>query len=410
MSKPSPKVQAVPGTIGDVPGIRAVGVHAGLKLKRRDLALIVSEGPASAAAVYTTNKVQAAPIAVCKDHLRNGQARAIVVNSGCANACTGQRGLRDAKRMAALAARVVGCAPSDVLVASTGVIGVPLDMAKVEAGTQALAKALQGPNLGVEEAIMTTDTVEKQVLVEFPVQGTTCRLGGIAKGSGMIHPNMATMLGFLATDAAVEPKALQKALRSVTAETFNMITVDGDRSTNDMVAILANGKAGNAPLKEGSEGWEPFLAALRLACTTLAKHIARDGEGAERLLEVQVKGAASLQDARKAAIAVAGSSLVKAAMFGRDPNWGRILAALGYSGADLDPTKVDLVLANGVGQVKVFAKGKPVGKRDETLLARVLASGEVKIKADLHLGEAEARAWGCDLTYDYVKINAKYTT
>jgi glutamate N-acetyltransferase/amino-acid N-acetyltransferase len=235
------------GNIGDVPGIRAVGVHAGLKLKRRDMALLLSEVPASAAAVYTTNKVQAAPIDVCRDHLQasHGKAHAIVVNSGCANACTGTQGLRDARRMAALTAKVAGCAPHEVLVASTGVIGQPLDMAKVEAGVKALGKALEGPNLGAGEAILTTDTVEKQVLVEFKIQGVTCRLGGIAKGSGMIHPNMATMLGFLATDVAVQPKALHKALREVTAETFNMITVDGDRSTNDMVAVLANGLAGN---------------------------------------------------------------------------------------------------------------------------------------------------------------------
>jgi glutamate N-acetyltransferase/amino-acid N-acetyltransferase len=404
----NPKV--LKGNIGDVPGIRAVGAHAGLKLKRRDMALILSESPASAAAVYTTNVVQAAPIQVCKDHLRNGKARAIIVNSGCANACTGPQGLRNAKRMAQLAAKISGCAPEDVLVASTGVIGQQLDMAKVETGFDGLAKALEGPNLGASEAILTTDTVEKQVLLEFKVQGKTCRLGGIAKGSGMIHPNMATMLGFLATDAAVEPKALHRALRQVTAETFNMITVDGDRSTNDMVAILANGEAGNAPLKEGVEGWDSFLAALQLACVSLAKQIAKDGEGAERLIEVQIQGAKSVADARKAAMAVAGSSLVKAAMFGRDPNWGRILAALGYSGAKLDPDKVELTLANGVGQVKVFAKGKPRTSLDETLLARVLASGEVKIQARLHLGEAEAKAWGCDLTYDYVKINAKYTT
>jgi glutamate N-acetyltransferase/amino-acid N-acetyltransferase len=403
-------MKLLPGSIGDVPGVRAVGVHCGLKQKRRDLALLVSDVPASAAAVYTTNKVQAAPIHVCKAHLRNGKARAIVVNSGCANACTGARGLRDAQRMAALAARVVGTKPGDVLVASTGVIGQPLDMAKVEVGMRSLRRALKGPNLGAAEAILTTDTVEKQVLVEFQVQGATCRLGGIAKGSGMIHPHMATMLGFLATDCAVEPKALHRALRGATAETFNMITVDGDRSTNDMVAILANGLAGNAPLKEGQPGWDAFVQALRAACESLAKQIARDGEGAERLIEVQVKGARSVQDARKAAMAVAGSSLVKAAMFGRDPNWGRILAALGYSGAALDPEKVELTLANGVGQVKVFSKGQGRKGLDGTLLARVLASGEVKIKADLHLGPAEARAWGCDLTYDYVKINAKYTT
>lgn len=403
-------LKVLSGNIGDVPGIRAVGVHAGLKLKRRDLALILSEVPASAAAVYTLNMVQAAPIQVCRDHLTDGVAQAIIVNSGCANACTGAKGVANARRMAKLAAKAAGVPATSVLVASTGVIGQHLDMHKVAKGTAALAKALQGPNLGVAEAIMTTDTVEKQVLLEFKLQGTVCRLGGIAKGSGMIHPNMATMLGFLATDAAVEPRALQRALRLVTNETFNMITVDGDCSTNDMVAVLANGLAGNAPLNEGSEDWGTFLAALRTACESLAKQIARDGEGAERLIEVQVKGAHSVEDARMAAKAVAGSSLVKAAMFGRDPNWGRILAALGYSGAKLDADKVKLVLANGVGQVTVFRNGRPVQKRDEKLLERVLASGEVKIKADLGLGAGAARAWGCDLTYDYVKINAKYTT
>jgi glutamate N-acetyltransferase/amino-acid N-acetyltransferase len=400
------------GNIGDVPGLRAVGVHAGIKLKRRDLALIVSEVPASAAAVYTTNVVQAAPIEVCRTHLAatKGKARAIVVNSGCANACTGTKGLQDAERMTALAAKAAGCGPEEVLVASTGVIGQHLPMDKIAKGISAAGKAMEGPNLGAAEAILTTDTVEKQVLVEFQVQGRTCRLGGIAKGSGMIHPRMATMLGFLATDAAVKPAALKRALRSVTEATFNMITVDGDRSTNDMVAVLANGLAHNKPLDEGVEGWDAFLAALTAACEHLAKEIARDGEGAERLIEVQVRGATNVADARKAAMAVAGSSLVKAAMFGRDPNWGRILAALGYSGAKLDPMKVDLILANGVGQVKVFSKGKPATRVNAPLLERVLASGEVKIKADLHLGPAQARAWGCDLTYDYVKINAKYTT
>lgn len=405
-------MKVLKGNVGDVPGIRAVGVHAGIKLKRRDLALILSEVPASAAAVYTTNVVQAAPIEVCKEHLvaSKGIAQAIVVNSGCANACTGQRGLKDARSMAKLAADAAGCKAEHVLVASTGVIGQHMPMDKVAAGAKALAKALEGPNIGASEAILTTDTVEKQVLVEFQVQGRTCRLGGIAKGSGMIHPRMATMLGFVATDCAVKPAALKRALRAVTESTFNMITVDGDRSTNDMVAVLANGLAGNKPLSEGVEGWDSFVEALRTCCEHLAKEIARDGEGAERLIEVQVKGAKSLADARKAAMAVAGSSLVKAAMFGRDPNWGRILAALGYSGAAIDPMRVDLILANGVGQVKVFGKGKPVAHRDEKLLERVLASGEVKIKADLHVGDAAARAWGCDLTYDYVKINAKYTT
>jgi glutamate N-acetyltransferase / amino-acid N-acetyltransferase len=405
-------MKTLKGNIGDVPGIRAVGVHAGIKLKRRDLALIVSEVEASAAAVYTTNLVQAAPIDVCREHLTatHGKARAILVNSGCANACTGSQGLRDARTMAKLASKVARCPPEQVLVASTGVIGQPMPMDKVAKGVEALGKALEGPNIGAAEAILTTDTVEKQCLVEFVVQGRTCRLGGIAKGSGMIHPRMATMLGFLATDCAVKPAALKRALRSVTEATFNMITVDGDRSTNDMVAVLANGLAGNTPLTEGSDGWDAFVGALRAACEHLAKEIARDGEGAERLIEVQVKGAKNVADARKAAMAVAGSSLVKAAMFGRDPNWGRILAALGYSGAKLDPMKVDLILANGVGQVRVFSRGRPASKVDAPLLERVLASGEVKIKADLGVGDAAARAWGCDLTYDYVKINAKYTT
>lgn len=400
------------GGIADVPGMKAVGVHAGIKHRRRDLALLVSEAPASAAAVYTRNRVQAAPILVTRANLARtrGRARAVIVNSGCANACTGPRGLRDARRMAELAARAVACRPEEVLVASTGVIGHPLPMAKIERGARLLARALKGPSIGAAEAIMTTDTVEKQCLVEFRVQGRACRIGGIAKGSGMIHPDMATMLAFLATDAAVEPGALRRALRRAVADTFNMITVDGDTSTNDMVSVLANGVAGNAALREGVAGWPQFLAALRAACEALAKEIARDGEGAERLIEVRVEGARSGADARRAALAVAGSSLVKAAMFGRDANWGRILAALGRSGARLDPERLDLILANSVGRVEVFRRGRPVAVRDGGLLGRILASGEVTIHAKLHQGAASARAWGCDLTFDYVRINAHYRT
>lgn len=399
------------GSIEDVPGFRAVGVHAGLRKARRDMALIWSDALSSAAAVFTTNRVKAAPILVTRAHLRAGVAQAVVVNSACANACTGDAGLQDAKEMARLTAAHLGIAPSRVLVASTGVIGKRLPMERIRRGIKQLVKNLgKAPSGSAAEAIMTTDTRPKSVLVSFTARGKRARIGGIAKGSGMIHPNMATMLAFLATDVAVRPEHLKSALKAAVDGSFNMITVDGDSSTNDMVSAMANGATVAESLVPGTPDFDAFQGALTLACTDLAKQVARDGEGATTLLEVVVSGASSLADARRAAKAIAGSNLVKAAIYGRDPNWGRIMAALGYSGARLAPDRVDVVLKNGVGQVKIVENG--VGRRVQkpSLLRQVLASDHVQIRANLHAGSATATAWGCDLTYDYVKINAHYTT
>ncbi|HVL87186.1 MAG TPA: bifunctional ornithine acetyltransferase/N-acetylglutamate synthase [Candidatus Thermoplasmatota archaeon] len=407
------KPQILPGGIEDVPGFRAIGVHAGLRKARKDMALIASEPEASAAGVFTTNKVKAAPLLVTRSHLRSGRAKAVVVNSACANACTGEQGLSDAREMTRLVGAHLGVPASRVLVASTGVIGKRLPMEKVRRGVKSLAKNLDKAapgNASAREAILTTDTKAKSVLVRFAAGGRTCVVGGIAKGSGMIHPNMATMLAFLGTDAAVAPADLKAALKRAVDATFNMITVDGDSSTNDMVLLLANGATASRPLAPGTADFAAFEEALSLACRELAKQIARDGEGATTLVEVSVSGARSPSDARRAAKAIAASNLVKAAVYGRDPNWGRILCAIGYSGARMDPAKVDLVLKNGVGAVKIVERG--VGRKihKTSLLRQILASEHVQIRADLHDGDAQATAWGCDLTYDYVKINAHYTT
>lgn len=407
-------VRLLPEAAGllDVAGFRASGVHAGIKKTRRDVALIVSDRPCAAAAVYTQNKVQAAPIAVTKHHLADGTARAVVINSGVANACTGQEGMTDATEMARMAGAALGVDADDVVVASTGVIGKRLPMAKLASGIQDAAQALDGAGpLDAAEAIMTTDTVPKQVLVEVRTPDGPVRIGGIAKGSGMIHPNMATMLAFLATDADVAPADLQALLTAATDETFNMITVDGDTSTNDMVVALANGASG-VRLAPGTPGWDAFAQGLTTACRDLAVKIARDGEGARTLIEVRVTGAATEGDARAAARAVAGSNLVKAAVFGRDPNWGRIVAALGRSGADLDPARVAVTLANHVGQVRIVADGAGAAEVDARMLAEVLDQDALLVHCDLGLDGtgAEATAWGCDLSHDYVRINSAYRT
>lgn len=398
------------GTLQEVPGFRTSGVHAGLKSSDRDVALIVCDRPASAAAVTTTNRVQAAPLTVTRDHLSDGRARAIVVNSAVANACTGPRGLEDAYAMAEVAADALDLAPQEVLVASTGIIGEPLPMETVEAGIADAADALETADPGdAAEAIMTTDTLPKQVLVEVATSQGPVRIGGLAKGSGMIHPDMATMLAFLGTDADLPPDLLEQELGDAVDETFNMITVDGDTSTNDMVAALASGASG-VRIQPGSDDLEAFRAGLEEACAELAKLICRDGEGAGTLLEVRVEGAAGDDDARRAAKAVAGSSLVKTAVFGADPNWGRILAALGYSGADLDPDAVDVTVANHVGEVRLVEAGRAVPDADGALAGEILAQDEVVVHADLGAGSADATAWGCDLSKEYVEINSAYRT
>ena len=401
----------IEGGIHMVAGYKANGISAGIKRMRKDLSVIYSTLPDTAAAgVFTTNKVRAAPVYVTERHLKNGRARAIVCNAGCANAATGEQGMRDAEEMAQLTAACLNVQPDEVIVASTGVIGRHLPMDIVREGIKNCVGTLEQAKPGeVALAMMTTDLVPKEILVEAEVNGTIVRIGGVAKGSGMIHPNMATMLAWLVTDAAVEPEALQTALRDVVDKTFNMISVDGDTSTNDMVAIMANGAAGN-PAVTRAKGYAQLKEALQLACETLAKKIARDGEGATTLIEVQLQNARTVEDARLAARSVTRSPLVKTAVFGRDPNWGRILAAVGYSGAEFDPAKVDILIRSPKGAAWVLKEGEPCETLDSDGLRRIVDAESVTFVIDLHDGEHAATAWGCDFSYDYVKINADYTT
>ena len=392
-------------------GFRANGIHCGIRKNhsKKDLALIYSETPASAAAVYTTNLVKGAPLLVTQAHLADGRARAVICNSGNANTCNAN-GQEVAEAMSELVARQLSIPASDVVVASTGVIGQPLRLEPIAEGIPALAEGLsaEGSNAAAD-AIMTTDTVRKEIAVEFQAGGVTCRLGGIAKGSGMIHPNMATMLVFLTTDAAISPEMLQRALSGDVAGTFNMVSVDGDTSTNDMVAILANGMAGNAEITGEGEDFEAFMAALNTVTVHLCRCIAGDGEGATKLLECRVRGAKDLSVARTVAKSVICSSLLKAAMFGADANWGRVLCAIGYSGADVDVTKIGVAFTSRAGSVEVCANGAGVPFSEEEA-KEVLLEKQIEILVELHSGDAEAAAWGCDLTYDYVKINGDYRT
>ena len=397
----------IKGGITAPQGFKAAGVACGIrKSGKKDLALVYSQVPAQGAAVYTLNKFQAAPLQITREHLQDGIAQAIVVNSGVANACMGEQGLKSAKEMAQVAAEALQIKTEDVVVASTGVIGVPLPMDLVTKGIKEASKALSSDGgTDAAEAIMTTDLIVKEVACEVEIGGKTVTIGAMAKGSGMIHPNMATMLGFITTDANIESKCLQKVLQSATDASFNMISVDGDTSTNDMVVILANGLAGNPKITMESEHLQEFERAITDICTILAKKIAQDGEGATKLIEVEVTGALSLEDARKGARAICSSNLVKTAIFGEDANWGRIVTALVYSGAQVDPLKVDVYL----GDLLVAQKGTGL-YFDEEKAREILKQKEVKLKVDLNLGSAEAKAWGCDLSYDYVKINADYRT
>ena len=392
-------------------GFRAAGVHCGIRKNKskKDLALIYSDTPCAAAAVYTQNLVKGAPITVTRENIADGRAQAVLCNSGNANTCNAD-GPAVARRMCELAASACGLDPRDVIVASTGVIGQRLDISPIEASIGALKDALsETGSRDAAEAIMTTDTARKEVAVAFTVGGVECRLGGIAKGSGMIHPNMATMLVFLTTDCAISSELLQKALAADAADSFNMISIDGDTSTNDMVSILANGKAGNPPITAEGPDYDAFAAALAFVTRTLCRSIAKDGEGATKLLECRVSGARSLTDARTVAKSIICSSLVKAAMFGSDANWGRVLCAIGYSGADTDPHGVDVSFSSEAGTVHVCEKGAGVEFSEETAKA-VLSADEIRIDVTLHDGSAEATAWGCDLTYDYVRINGDYRT
>jgi len=398
------------GSVTFPSGFSAGGLHCGLKkTDRHDLGAIVCEVPAAAAAVYTTNVFQAAPIKVTRESINSsGMLRAVIVNSGNANACTGKQGEADAYEMRNVFADIIGVAHDDVAVASTGVIGELLKMDRVRSGISLLPAKLEASEQGAEDfsqAILTTDLVKKTIAVELVIDGKTVRIGGAAKGSGMIHPNMATMLGFVTTDASIEPEALQLLLRQVTDLSFNMITVDGDTSTNDMLVAMASGLAGNNALNEAHPDWEAFSAAMTHVCVHLAKAIARDGEGATKLVEVRVEGATSDEAAQAIAKTIIGSSLVKSAVFGADANWGRIIAALGRAGQPVNPDTVDIAL----GDIVTLRQSSPVAFDEEAAL-EYLQGDTVVISVQLNMDNGKAKAWGCDLTYDYVRINAAYRT
>lgn len=397
--------QRVEGGVTAPHGFRAAGVHCGIKADRKDLALIASETLAAAAGMFTTNLVKAAPVLVSQELIQSGAAQAIVVNSGNANACTGAQGIADTREMAALAARALGIAGEFVLVASTGVIGVMLPMTALREGIPRLPAALSRDGRDAAEAILTTDAFPKTAAVRLTIKGRPVTIGGMAKGAGMIHPNMATMLGFLTTDAAVSAAGLRQALREAVAGSFNRISVDGDTSTNDTVFLLANGASGGAALREEDEEFPRFTAALTAVAVDLAKQIVRDGEGATKLITVTVRGARTSAEAAQAMQAVMTSPLVKTAIYGGEPNWGRILAAAGRSGAAMAPERTDIWIA-GVPVVR-GGTGIP-GMAAQA--AAAMARAEYEILIDLHLGEGSATGWTCDLNEGYVKINAGYMT
>ena len=404
-------MKIIQGGVCAAAGFKANGIHCGIRKNhsKKDLALIVSDVPASAASVYTTNLVKGAPLTVTKNHIADGMAQAIICNSGNANTCNAN-GIEIAEAMCALVEKATGIKANDVVVASTGVIGQPLNLEPIANGMDALVSGLSTE--GGEAAavgIMTTDTVKKEIAVEFTVGGKTCHIGGIAKGSGMIHPNMATMLVFITTDCAISPAMLQKALSGDITKTFNMVSVDGDTSTNDMVTVLANGMAGNQPIVCEGEDFTTFMQALNTVTVDLCRKIAGDGEGATKLLECRVTGGKDEKNAKIVAKSVICSSLLKAAMFGADANWGRVLCAIGYSGADVDVNKVAVSFESKGGRIDVCVNGAGIPFSEETA-KQVLLEREIDIIITLGDGEASATAWGCDLTYDYVKINGDYRT
>jgi len=404
-------MKKIEGGICAAKGFTANGIHCGIRKNhsKKDLSLIFSCVPASAAAVYTTNLVKGAPLTVTKKHIANGIAQAVICNSGNANTCNAN-GIEIAEMMSDLCAKQLGIKAEDVVVASTGVIGQPLSIDPIAAGLSALAAGLsENGSAAAAEGIMTTDTVMKEVAVEFSVGGKVCHIGGIAKGSGMIHPNMATMLVFITTDCAIAPDMLQKALSGDIANTFNMISVDGDTSTNDMVVVLANGLAGNESITSEGEDFAVFMKALNTVTIDLCRKLAGDGEGATKLLECRVSGAADLATAKTVAKSVICSSLLKSAMFGADANWGRVLCAIGYSGAQLDVNKVDVSFKSTAGEILVCKDGAGVEFSEETAKT-ILLEKEIEILVGLNDGAVSATAWGCDLTYDYVKINGDYRT
>ncbi|MBN1900933.1 bifunctional glutamate N-acetyltransferase/amino-acid acetyltransferase ArgJ [Candidatus Sumerlaeota bacterium] len=388
-------------------GFKSIGVACNIKKKDKlDLALIVSDAPCSGAGFFTKNKFAAAPIQICRKRLSNASPRAIIANSGCANACTGKRGLSDAEQTALLVSKAIGCKKQEVLVASTGVIGAFLPMDKIEQGIKnATANLSENDWLSAARAIMTTDTVPKIASLNLEINGCPVTFLGMAKGAGMIHPNMATMLSFIITDANVSPSALKKAGRIAVNRSFNCVTVDGDTSTNDTVLYLANGMAENKRISPNSGDYKIFESALTEISQSLARQIAADGEGATKLIEVRVIGAKTEKDAHKTANAVATSNLVKTAIFGKDANWGRIVCAIGYSGADFDPDKITV----HIGDELIFSKGAPQVKSEERL-NKILEGREIPISIDLKSGAASSTVWTCDFSCDYVKINADYRT
>ncbi len=404
-------MKIISGGVCAATGFTANGMHCGIRKNRtkRDLALIYSEMVANAAAVYTTNLVKGAPLTVTKAHIADGKAQAIICNSGNANTCNAN-GIEIAEQMSDLLASALNISASDVVVASTGVIGQPLDITPIANGIPELVEGLNiHGSEAAAEGIMTTDTVKKEIAVEFELGGKTCRIGGIAKGSGMIHPNMATMLVFITTDAAISPAMLQKALSSDIADTFNMVSVDGDTSTNDMVTVLANGMAGNNEITADGADFEIFMKALNTVTVYLCRCIAGDGEGATKLLECKVTGADTLTTAKTVAKSVICSSLLKAAMFGADANWGRVLCAIGYSGANVDVSKVAVSFKSEKGEIAVCKDGAGVDFSEEKA-KEILLEKEIEILVSVGDGTYQATAWGCDLTYDYVKINGDYRT
>ena len=404
-------MKIIQGGVCAAKGFKANGVHCGIRKNRtkKDLALIVSQVPAAAAAVYTTNLVKGAPLTVTKQNIADGIAQAVICNSGNANTCNAN-GIEIAQGMCALVQQYTGIDAKNVVVASTGVIGQPLDLTPIAAGMAELASGVsEEGGAGAAEAIMTTDTVAKEIAVEFTVGGKVCRMGGIAKGSGMIHPNMATMLVFITTDCAISPEMLNKALSSDIANTFNMLSIDGDTSTNDMVSVLANGLAGNPEITAEGEDFSVFMQALNTINVYLCRKIAGDGEGATKLLECIVTGADDQENAKIVAKSVICSSLLKAAMFGADANWGRVLCAIGYSGAKVDVTKIDVSFCSAKGQILVCKDGAGVPFSEE-VAKEILLEKDIEILISLGDGSFGASAWGCDLTYDYVKINGDYRT
>lgn len=405
-------MEIITGGVTAAKGFMAAGVEAGIKYQnRKDMAMVYSKTPCRAAGVFTTNVVKAAPVLWDKEVVESEwEAQAIVVNSGIANACTGKLGYEYCRETAGAAADALEISPQSVLICSTGVIGMQLPMEKMTEGVRMLAKAIKpGEEAGTDaaKAIMTTDTRNKQVAVKVTIGGKEVTIGGMCKGSGMIHPNMCTMLAFVTTDVNISKKLLQEALSADVQDTFNMVSIDGDTSTNDTLLVLANGQAGNHEITEKGADYDTFVEALHYVNETLAKKIAGDGEGATALFEVKVIHADNKEDAKTLAKSVITSSLTKAALFGHDANWGRILCALGYSGAKFDPEAIELYLESSAGKILIFKDGMAADYSEEEA-TRILSCSEVTALVDMKMGEAEATAWGCDLTYDYVKINADY--